>query len=200
MAALNYDCLNDKSLNETIQHLSYLFRRFNFPDGVIESSVSSETDYLHYARTLFGLDDSQLIQLAEETAEEYELRFSMDDNDTSDGFYLYDFTQRLKKAVEERWQEMDNYLTDHSQSDDPAQRSVGDVPRAIPASQRTFQPALSFSSTLQPSQASATQDYFDDDEDWPFCSQLDSHPPLISPTTPSASMSRMGIFSVIAGC
>ena len=200
MAALSYVCLNDKSLNEAIQHLGYLFRRFNFPDGVIESGASSEAEYLHYARTLFGLDDSHLIQLAEETAEEYELLFSMDDNDTSEGFYLDDFTQRLKNAVEERWQDMDNYLTDHSQSDDPAQRSVGDVPRAIAASQRIFQPALSFSSTIQPSQASAMQDYFDDDEDWSFSSQLDSHPPLISPTTPSASMSRMGTFSVTAGC
>src|SRR5436305_1944949 len=141
MAALSYVCLNDKSLNEAIQHLGYLFRRFNFPDGVIESGASSEAEYLHYGRTLFGLDDSHLIQLAEETAEEYELLFSMDDNDTSEGFYLDDFTQRLKNVVEERWQEMDNYLTDHSQSDDPAQRSVGDVPRAMSASQRIFHPA-----------------------------------------------------------
>lgn len=188
----NYACLNDKSLNETIQRLGYLFRRFNFPDGIIESGASSEAEYLHYARTLFGLDDSQLTQLAEETVEEYELLVSMDYNDASDGFFLYDFTQRLKKAVEERWQEMDNYLTDHSQSDDPAQRSVEDVPRAIPASQRNFQAALSFSSTIQSSQISATQDYFDDDEDWSFSSQLDSHSVLDTQTTPSASMAKMG--------
>src|SRR5579859_1616574 len=100
METINYACLNDKSLNDAIQRLGYMFRDFNFPDGIIESGASGEAEYLRYARTLFGLDDSHLAQLAEDAIEEYELRISMGDNDASDGFYLFDFTQRLKGAVE----------------------------------------------------------------------------------------------------
>ena len=184
MATVNYACLNDKSLNEAIQRLGHTFRRFNFPDGIVESGASSEAEYLHYARTLFGLDDSHLTQLAEDTVEEYGLLISMGDNDTSDGFFLFDFTQRLKKAVEERWLEM-GYLTDEqSQVGEPVECNAPDVSLAIANSQRGFEPTLSFSSTIVPSQDLATQEYFGDD--WSFSSLVDMQ------ATPSASMSRMG--------
>jgi len=196
MATVNYACLNDQSLNEAIQRLGYLFRDFNFPDGVVESGTSSEAEYLHYARTLFGLEDSYLIKLAEDTVEEYVLGISMGAVDASNGFYLYDFTERLKNAVEER---MDmGYLTDEpSQRDGPVECQIPDVSLAIATSPRTFEPALSFSSTVHPSEDLATQNYFDDD--WSFSSHLDNQ------TTPSASMSRMGtspmsIFSNLSPC
>jgi hypothetical protein len=184
MATVNYVCLNDKSLNEAIQKLGYTFRRFNFPDGIVESGASSEADYLRYARTLFGLDDSHLIQLAEDTIEEYELLISMSDNDTSDGLFLFDFTQRLKKAVEERWPEMGDLTDEYFQVDEPVECKAPDVSLAIANSQRGFEPTLSFSSTLRPSQDSASQEYFGDD--WSSSSLVDTQ------ATPSASMSRMG--------
>jgi hypothetical protein len=121
MANFN-DGFDNGSPGDVFDHFAHLFQHFNFPSGPRKASSLIERDYRSAVARLHALDSFQLIGIAQECLDEWNLKLDMGQNKERDGVYLQDFVTRLNVAIDQinnslvddfsAWQEVPSQFED----------------------------------------------------------------------------------------
>lgn len=90
-------------VNEKLLDLANSFKRFNFPNGAVETGDSRQKAYFTAVSTLYCLNTKRLDSIVDDYLEQYQLalNFELNEGTGNEGQYLSEFTVMLQTAIDE---------------------------------------------------------------------------------------------------